>query len=227
MKLNLETNNKNEERIKTYLEQNANSYLEDKINNGVKITKNDKELINKKTINGFFKYASNEARKLAEKGANYACIEDDIVFGWAIHYFEEDTIEEQLYNIDGTPFKETKTSSKQTNVKTMPAKKQNNQVSLFDSLLTENENENEIDVDIPNEIEENEEYPNQEEINEILNELHKNEEKEIIDHSTGEIIQDEKLTIINKIFKDNIEVRLWKLTRLNQFQNTYWQKLKR
>ena len=208
MKLNLETNNKNEERIKTYLEQNANSYLEDKINNGVKITKNDKELINKKTINGFFKYASNEARKLAEKGANYACIEDDIVFGWAIHYFEEDTIEEQLYNIDGTPFKETKTSSKQTNVKTMPAKKQNNQVSLFDSLLTENENENEIDVDIPNEIEENEEYPNQEEINEILNELHKNEEKEIIDHSTGEIIQDEKLTIINKIFKDNIEVRL-------------------
>lgn len=208
MKLNLETNNKNEERIKTYLEQNANSYLEDKINNGVKITKNDKELINKKTINGFFKYASNEARKLAEKGATYACIEDDIVFGWAIHYFEEDTIEEQLYNIDGTPFKETKTSSKQTNVKTMPAKKQNNQVSLFDSLLTENENKNEIDVDVPNEIEENEEYPNQEEINEILNELHKNEEKEIIDHSTGEIIQDEKLTIINKIFKDNIEVRL-------------------
>ena len=227
MKLNLETNNKNEERIKTYLEQNANSYLEDKINNGVKITKNDKELINKKTINGFFKYASNEARKLAEKGASYACIEDDIVFGWAIHYFEEDTIEEQLYNIDGTPFKETKTSSKQTNVKTMPAKKQNNQVSLFDSLLTENENKNEIDVDVPNEIEENEGYPNQEEINEILNELHKNEEKEIIDHSTGEIIQDEKLTIINKIFKDNIEVRLWKLTKLNQFQNTYWQKLKR
>ena len=208
MKLNLETNNKNEERIKTYLEQNANSYLEDKINNGVKITKNDKELINKKTINGFFKYASNEARKLAEKGATYACIEDDIVFGWAIHYFEEDTIEEQLYNIDGTPFKETKTSSKQTNVKTMPTKKQNNQVSLFDSLLTENENENEIDVDVPNEIEENEAYPNQEEINEILNELHKNEEREIIDHSTGEIIQDEKLTIINKIFKDNIEVRL-------------------
>lgn len=220
MKLNLETNNKNEERIKTYLEQNANSYLEDKINNGVKITKNDKELINKKTINGFFKYASNEARKLAEKGASYACIEDDIVFGWAIHYFEEDTIEEQLYNIDGTPFKETKTSSKQTNVKTMPIKKQNNQVSLFDSLLTENENKNEIDVDVPNEIEENEEYPNQEEINEILNELHKNEEKEIIDHSTGEIIQDEKLTIINKIFKENIEVRLWKSTKLNQSLNT-------
>ena len=71
-----------------------------------------------------------------------------------------------------------------------------------------NENENEIDVDVPNEIEENEAYPNQEEINEILNELHKNEEREIIDHSTGEIIQDEKLTIINKIFKDNIEVRL-------------------
>lgn len=208
MKLNLETNNKNEERIKTYLEQNANSYLEDKINNGVKITKNDKELINKKTINGFFKYASDEAKKLAEKGASYACIEDDIVFGWAIHYFEEDTIEEQLYNIDGTPFKETKTSSKQTDIKAKPTKKQNNQVSLFDSLLTENENENEIDVDVPNEIEENEEYPNQEEINEILNELHKNEEKEIIDHSTGEIIQDEKLTIINKIFKDNIEVRL-------------------
>ena len=36
------------------------------------------------------KYANDEARKQSEKGAQYACVDDTTVFGWAIHYFEED-----------------------------------------------------------------------------------------------------------------------------------------
>ena len=51
------------------------------------------------------KYACEEARKLAEKGANCACVEDSVVFGWAIHYFEEDSIEGTLYTIDGEEYK--------------------------------------------------------------------------------------------------------------------------
>ena len=50
-------------------------------------------------------YGDEEARKLAEQGANYACIEDKTVFGWAIHYFEEEKIEGKLYNEDGTEYK--------------------------------------------------------------------------------------------------------------------------
>ena len=50
-------------------------------------------------------FATEEARKQAEKGARYAMVEDDTVFGWAVHYFEEDSIEGTLYNEDGTEYK--------------------------------------------------------------------------------------------------------------------------
>ena len=102
IELNLQTSNKQEEIIKEYLENNVGEVLADKINNGVKITKDNKTLTNKKTLSGFMKYACDEARKEAEKGSNCACIEDKVVFGWAIHYFEEDAIEGNLYNEDGT-----------------------------------------------------------------------------------------------------------------------------
>lgn len=103
MILNLETKNNAQEIIKAYLEENASDILADKINNGVKIQKDNKTLINKKTLETFMKYACEEAKKLASKGANSTCIEDKIVFGWAIHYFEEDSIE-------GTLSKKTKTT---------------------------------------------------------------------------------------------------------------------
>ena len=68
IKLNLETKNKEQEILKAYLEENASETLADKINNGVKIQKDNKTLINKKTLDTFMKYAYEEARKLAEKG---------------------------------------------------------------------------------------------------------------------------------------------------------------
>lgn len=115
--LNLKATTQPQKLIKEYLEQNASDVLTDKINNGVQVQKYGKTLINKKTLDGFMKYANGEARKLAEKGANYACIEDNIVFGWAIHYFEEDSIEEQLYNEDGTKYTPTKATSKKKDSK--------------------------------------------------------------------------------------------------------------
>lgn len=138
MKLNLETKTKEQELILEYLEKHASNSLRDKINNGVRINKEGIELVNRKTLDGFFSYATAEAKKLADKGANSACVRDEVVYGWAIHYFEEDSIEGTLFNLDGTPYKKpvAKTSSKPIATPT-PKKTQSNQVSLFDSLLSD------------------------------------------------------------------------------------------
>lgn len=112
--LNLTANNKQEELILTYLQENATETLVEKINNGVRIEKDGKTLINKKTLSGFMKYACDEARKLAEKGANSACVDDPTVYGWAMHYFEEDSIEGTLYNLDGTEYKPPQKQAKKT-----------------------------------------------------------------------------------------------------------------
>ena len=93
--LNLEARGNEQQIIKQYLEENASEILADKINNGAKIEKDGKTLINKKTLDGFMKYATSEAKKQAEKGATSACVRSDVVFGWAIHYFEEKSIEEK------------------------------------------------------------------------------------------------------------------------------------
>lgn len=110
--LNLTANGTPQQRIKEYLEQNASDVLAEKINNGVKVERDGKTLISKKTLDGFMKYATEEARKLVEKGATSACIEDSVVFGWAIHYFEEDSIEGTLYNEDGTEYAKPKPAPK-------------------------------------------------------------------------------------------------------------------
>lgn len=136
--LNLTVNGNAEQRIKDYLENNVSETLADKINNGVQIQKDGLTLINKKDLTGFMKYANSEARKQAEKGAQYACIEDTTVFGWAIHYFEEDSIEGSLFNQDNTPYKPKSTDIEKLNTsKNEPKeepKPQDRQESIFDIL---------------------------------------------------------------------------------------------
>lgn len=102
--LNLSANTPTEQKILDYLRKNASETLIDKINNGTPFEKDGKSLINKKTLSGFMKYAAEEARKSSEKGAACACIEDSVVYGWAAHYFEEDSIEGTLFNPDGTEY---------------------------------------------------------------------------------------------------------------------------
>lgn len=106
MKLRLEARTKEQELVKAYLEENVSSVLAGKINNCARITKDGRTLLNKKTLDGFMTYAADEARKLAEKGARFTCVEDKVVYGWAVHYFEEDSIEEKLYNEDGTEYRQ-------------------------------------------------------------------------------------------------------------------------
>ena len=137
IKLNLIAQDEQEERILAYLQENASETLADKINNGTPFEKDGKPLINKKTLAGFTDYAYEEARKLARKNAKVMIIDDPTVYGWAIHYFEEDSIEGTLYTIDGEEYKpmpKKVVTTKSVTVKPQPPKQQSLQFSLFDKF---------------------------------------------------------------------------------------------
>ena len=209
MKLNLETKTKEQGLIKQYLEENVSETLASKINNGVKITKDNKTLINKKDLDGFMNYANQEARKLAEKGSSCACIEDKGVYSWAIHYFEEDTIEGKLYNEDGTEYKVEikKTTTPKVESKPEPKKPEKQQATLFDLMsfdtsqkqekdeetepTTEELNEPPIEYDEVEENDNNIEDFSEQEINEeldkVANEVSDNSNVQI-DKQTGEVL---------------------------------------
>lgn len=204
IKLNLETKTKEQELIKQYLEENVSEILAEKINNGVKIVKNNKTLINKKDLNGFMNYANQEARKLAEKGSSCACIEDKVVYGWAIHYFEEDSIEGNLYNEDGTEYKvEIKKTTPKTESKPEPKKPEKQQATLFDLMSFDTSQKQK-------KVEENE--PTTEELNEPPIEYDEVEETDnnIEDFSEQEI--DEELDKVANEVSDNSNVQIDKQT---------------
>lgn len=171
MRLNLEPKTKEQELVKAYLEENASEILAKKINNGTPFEKDGKTLINKKTLDGFMKYASSEARKLASKGANSACVEDKVVYGWAIHYFEENSIEGTLFNEDGTEYKPTPKTPPAQVRKVESKKPEQRQASLFD-FMEEPKSEPEVNDD-------DEEQPSQEEIDEILPEIAEEEKAKV------------------------------------------------
>lgn len=170
MMLNLEAKNKQEELVLAYLQENASQALADKINNGTPFEKDGKPLRNKKTISGFMNYACEEARKLAEQGANSACIDSDTVFGWAIHYFEEDTIEGTLYTLDGEEYKPAPKQSKPISKPAVkkPEPPREKQFSIFDMAEEDEEKTDEKEEDLPT----------QEEIDEIMTEIAEEERKE-------------------------------------------------
>lgn len=162
MELNLTAQNKQEELVLKYLQDNASETLADKINNGTPFEKDGKPLLNKKTLAGFMKYACDEARKLTEKGANSTFIDDQTVYGWAIHYFEEESIEGTLYTIDGTEYNPTvkRVETNAVKAKPEPKKQENVQFSFFDNLteqeVKEHETENSsVDTDENEVIEQN------------------------------------------------------------------------
>ncbi len=137
--------------------------------NGVLIQKDGKSLLNKKSLDGCIEFSVREAQKLVEKGARAACIRDCVVFGWAIHYFEEDAIEGTLYNLDGTKYK-PKTTALPVSVSTTytpPATKPKPQMSLFDLLEKDSSAQKQKNV-CENQSKEDEE-PTEEELYEAAN----------------------------------------------------------
>ena len=140
-KLNLVTTCKSEELVKEYLENNVSDVLAEKINKGVHITKDNQELINKKTLQSFMEFAKNEAKKTVDKNATYACIENETVYGWAIHYFEEDSIEGNLFTLEGEEYKPKvkipKRTEKTVNKQNTTHKVENKQQDMFDLMFAD------------------------------------------------------------------------------------------
>ena len=139
--LNLKANTPSEQKILEYLQNNASETLAEKINNGTPFEKDGKPLLNKKTLADFMEYACDEARKTVENGSSSACIEDSVVYGWDVHYFEEESIEGTLYTLDGEEYKpavKVKNAQKSTYTPTSAPKQQNQQASLFDIISQEN-----------------------------------------------------------------------------------------
>ena len=174
MKLNLEAKTKEQQRIKAYLEENASDILAGKINNGILIKKDGKILLNRKTMDGFMSFATEEAKKQAEKGARYAMVEDAVVFGWAVHYFEEDSIEGTLFNEDGSEYKtQPKQTAKAPTVKAQPKPQPKPQMSMFDLMGEDLEGKPEEEKPEDDE----DAMPTDEEIQEIMAEIAEEDKK--------------------------------------------------
>lgn len=81
MELKLVAGNPAETKVLNYLVNNVSETLAAKINAG------------EKTLAGAMKHAKDEAEKIEHDGG-CVCVEDEVVYGWVIHYFEEDSITE-------------------------------------------------------------------------------------------------------------------------------------
>lgn len=81
MELGLKAESSAQKMVLDYLEANASEVLAEKIKTG------------NKTLGQCWTYIVKQAQK--QKEGNCACIPDMEVFGWAIHFFEEDSITEK------------------------------------------------------------------------------------------------------------------------------------
>lgn len=115
--LNLEAKTNNEKIILEYLNKNISEQLANKINTG------------KKTLSQCWSYIVSEARKLAKN--NCAYVDDATVFGWAVHFFEEDNIKASDI-VEQAEVKPIET--KKSNTKPHQKDKDGAQISLFDML---------------------------------------------------------------------------------------------
>ena len=136
IQLNLSHKGTEQTKVYNYLCEHATEALAEKIEHGVRVQKDGQTLISAKTLDGFMKYAGEQARKQAAKGASYAMIDDDVVYGWAMHYFEEDSILGDLYTEDGEAYKSKPAPIPAPVIapKTATAKPVDKKPSLFDWL---------------------------------------------------------------------------------------------
>lgn len=178
--LNLVAENDCQQAIKDYLEQNVSAVLAEKINNGVKIEKDGKPFINKKTLTQFWAYATKKAQEMKT-----GYVANETVYGWAIHYFEEDDIIGKLFNEDGSEYTPPKPEYKpiqhipSPTVPAKPTPPKPQQFSLFD-ILTEEKKDEPVQEETPlkdEAVEEQIEEPDEEEPTELE-----------VDKETGEVL---------------------------------------
>lgn len=122
MELNLTASNRNEELVLEHLKNTVTDILAEKINTG------------KKTLSGCWNFIVSQAKEKAVQGC--AAIEDKEVFGWATHYFEEDSIEEcktaPAVKTATTKPKAEKKPAPKTEAKAPAKNKDTEQLSMFD-----------------------------------------------------------------------------------------------
>ena len=120
---NLKPDGAYEQAIYNYLEENASNVLVDLIN------------ASEKTLNGCMGFIKGEAQKQAKNGV--AMIEDKVVFGWAVHYFQEESIKETKKEYTGKVV-HTDTPPKKQETKKAEVKKEEpqltGQMDIFDFL---------------------------------------------------------------------------------------------
>lgn len=145
-------------------------------------------------------YANEEARKLAQQGANYACIEDKIVFGWVIHYFEEDELEGKLYNEDGTEYKpEIKVTTAHKPI--VKPKQENKQPTLFELMdLSTNKDENMENI-------EGKQSQNDKNIIEINGNLVSKETGEILSKSPVNTFDKENAELLASLLENKLTIK--------------------
>lgn len=121
MRTNLQTEDGNGKRILEYIEENASDVLVAKINSG------------SKTMADCMNFILGEAKKQAQKGC--AMIEDSVVYGWAIHFFEEDSIKPEVKAPMPAPKKvEAKAEIKKPKKAEPTDECTKNQMSIFDFI---------------------------------------------------------------------------------------------
>lgn len=107
MRIEMTANGPTEKRVLDYLEANASVGLVEKLNAG------------KKSLGGAVIFATAEAQKMA-KGSGCVCVNDATVFGWIVHFFEEDEIKEPK---KGAAMKRARIAGKAKPKKKAPAEK--------------------------------------------------------------------------------------------------------
>lgn len=124
--------------------------------------------------------------------------------GWAIHYFEEDSIEGTLYNEDGTEYKiQSKVAAKAPAVKhTRPKPQPKPQLSMFDML----DNSDNSDISATQSDEEDDE-PTEEELREVAEQIVAEEKAEQPKPTVSPVYQ-KYLDVQNKYPQAIIAMRL-------------------
>lgn len=91
-----------------------------------------------KTIKECCNYIVSQAKKMQQNGC--AVIADDIVFGWAVHYYDEDNVEVDIEDSEQVEIRASELQApvvSQQNVKLTRKKRQDNnklQLSLFGDI---------------------------------------------------------------------------------------------
>lgn len=92
---------------------------------------NEKYLNEEKSIKGMISFIKNQARKSAKDGM--AMIEDKVVYGWAIHYFDETNEDLKLKDIPKAP-KQQKIKISKEKKKVEKSWNPEGQLTLFDFM---------------------------------------------------------------------------------------------